>query len=123
MTTLLLLNPNMNYMTLLFVNFNEYILWFNLCIVFFSVGLFGAIHNNQHFLHVLLNFEIMLIGIVLTYVGFSILFSDPKGQIYALVIFVIATAEACVGLALSLSYFRNMETVDLYSTSETNTQQ
>lgn len=105
-----------------FINFNEYILWFNLCIVLFSAGLFGAIHNNQHFLHVLLNFELMLIGVVLTYIGFSILFSDPKGQIYALVIFVIATAEACVGLALSLSYFRNTETVDLYSSSETNTQ-
>lgn len=105
-----------------FTNFNEYVLWFNLCIVLFSAGLFGATYNNQHFLHVLLNFEVMLIGVVLTYVGFSILFCDPKGQIYALVIFVIATAEACVGLALSLSYFKNTNSIDLYSTTETNSQ-
>lgn len=105
-----------------FIDFNNYILWFNLCIVLFSAGFFGAIYNNQHFLHVLLNFEVMLTGVVLMYIGFAILFNDPKGQIYALVVFVIATAEACIGLALSLAHFRNTNSIDLYSSSESDTQ-
>lgn len=105
-----------------FADFSSYILWFNLCIVLFSAGLFGAIYNNQHFLHVLLNFELMLTGVVLMYIGFSLLFGDPKGQIYALVIFVIATAEACVGLSLSLAHFRNRNSIDLCSSFESDTQ-
>lgn len=91
-----------------------YYAWFSFAICLFSLGLFGSIFNNNTFLHTLLNIELMLFSIVLMYIGFSVLLSDPGGQIYALVIIVVAAAESCVGLALLLAFLRVSASTDLF---------
>jgi NADH-quinone oxidoreductase subunit K len=48
----------------------------------------------------------MLLGVSLIYIGFSVFFFEPKGQIFALLILVIAAAESCVGLALLITQVR-----------------
>lgn len=56
----------------------------------------------------------MLFSVTLVYIGFSVLLSDPGGQIYALVIIVVAAAESCAGLALLLTFLRVNGSTDLF---------
>jgi NADH-quinone oxidoreductase subunit K len=81
------------------------------CIILFSLGLCGIFFNNHNFLTVLLNIEVMLLGIGLLYIGFSVFFFEPKGQLYALIILVLAAAESCLGLSLLVSLFRSRGSV------------
>ena len=91
-----------------------YYVWLSFSICLFCLGLFGSIFNNNTFLHTLLNIELMLFGITLIYIGFSVLLSDPAGQIYALTIMVVAAAESCAGLALLLTFLRVNTSTDLF---------
>ena len=77
------------------------------------MGVIGAFFNSWSFLHILFNIEIILLSVSLNYLGFSIFLFDIKGQIYALVILIIAAAESCVGLALVVSLLRINKTLDL----------
>jgi NADH-quinone oxidoreductase subunit K len=85
--------------------------WFEFSIFLFSLGLCGIFFNNHNFLTVLLNIEVMLLGVGLLYIGFSVFFFEPKGQMYALIILVLAAAESCLGLSLLVSLFRSRRSI------------
>lgn len=85
--------------------------WFEFSIILFSLGLCGIFFNNHNFLTVLLNIEVMLLGAGLLYIGFSVFFFEPKGQMYALIILVLAAAESCLGLSLLVSLFRSRKSI------------
>jgi NADH-quinone oxidoreductase subunit K len=91
-----------------------YYFWFSFTISLFCLGLFGALFNHNTFLHTLLNIEVMLFGVTLTYIGFSVILSDTAGQLYALFIIVVAAAESCAGLSLLLSFLRIKNNTDLF---------
>jgi len=85
--------------------------WVEFSIILFSLGLCGIFFNNSNFLTVLLNIEVMLLGAGLLYVGFSLFFFEPKGQLYALILLVLAAAESCLGLSLLVALFRSRRSV------------
>jgi NADH-quinone oxidoreductase subunit K len=53
----------------------------------------------------------MLLGTGMLYIGFSIFVFDPKGQLYALIVLVLAAAESCLGLSLLVALFRSRRSV------------
>jgi NADH-quinone oxidoreductase subunit K len=72
----------------------------------FFIGLIGIILNKQNLLVLIMSAEIMLLGISLNFIFFSVYAFDPKGQVYALFIMVIAAAETAVGLGILIAKYR-----------------
>jgi len=78
----------------------------------FSLGLFGVLFR-RNLLIVLMSIEIMLNSVNVNLVAFSQVWSEPSGQVIALLIMVVAAAEITVGLALAVALFRSRGTLDL----------
>lgn len=87
-----------------------------LSVILFGIGLLGIL-LRKNVVAILLSLEIMLNACNLNLVAFSRYISPGalSGQVFALFVMAIAAAEAAVGLALVLSIYRNMCSVDLDS--------
>lgn len=72
----------------------------------FFTGLLGILYNRNSILIVLMGIEMSLLGINLNFISFSILYNDVLGQIFALFILTVAAAEASIGLAIIIAYFK-----------------
>jgi NADH-quinone oxidoreductase subunit K len=72
----------------------------------FFTGLLGILYNRNSILIVLMGIEMALLGINLNFISFSILYNDLFGQIFALFILTVAAAEASIGLAIIIAYFK-----------------
>lgn len=73
----------------------------------FFIGLFGIVLNRKNILIVLMSIELMLLGLNLNFVIFSILLDDIIGQIFALMVLCVAAAESAIGLAILVIYYRS----------------
>lgn len=72
----------------------------------FLIGIIGIITNRNNLILLLLAIELMLLGISLNFIFFSIYLNNPMGFIYSLLILSLAAAETSIGLALLVVYFR-----------------
>jgi len=72
----------------------------------FFTGLLGILYNRNSILIVLMGIEMSLLGINLNFISFSILYNDLLGQVFALFILTVAAAEASIGLAIIIAYFK-----------------
>nr|YP_010455083.1 NADH dehydrogenase subunit 4L [Vischeria punctata]AML60709.1 NADH dehydrogenase subunit 4L [Vischeria sp. CAUP Q 202]UUA03919.1 NADH dehydrogenase subunit 4L [Vischeria punctata] len=73
----------------------------------FFIGLFGIVLNRKNILIVLMSIELMLLGLNLNFVIFSIILDDMIGQIFALMVLCVAAAESAIGLAILVIYYRS----------------
>nr|YP_009579056.1 NADH dehydrogenase subunit 4L [Vischeria stellata]QBK36826.1 NADH dehydrogenase subunit 4L [Vischeria stellata] len=73
----------------------------------FFIGLFGIVLNRKNILIVLMSIELMLLGLNLNFVIFSIILDDIIGQIFALMVLCVAAAESAIGLAILVIYYRS----------------
>lgn len=67
-------------------------------------GMFLPVQNS--FINLLISFELMVLGVSLNFIFFSLYLDDISGQIMALLILTVAGAESALGLAIVLAYFR-----------------
>jgi NADH-quinone oxidoreductase subunit K len=72
----------------------------------FFTGLLGILYNRNSILIVLMGIEMSLLGINLNFISFSVLYNDLLGQVFALFILTVAAAEASIGLAIIIAYFK-----------------
>jgi len=72
-------------------------------------GIFSA----SHIIAILISFELLLLGISLNFIFFSIFLNDILGQVFALLILTIAGAESAIGLALLLAFYRFRDNVSI----------
>ena len=72
----------------------------------FLIGLSGLVFNHKNFLLTLFSIEIMYLGITLSFIIVSVTTQDPKGQIYAIVLLIIAAAESAIGLGILIVLYR-----------------
>jgi NADH-quinone oxidoreductase subunit K len=79
----------------------------------FCVGIFGIVFNYSNLLSILMSMELMLLSINLQLIILSLVFDDVTAQIFALLILTIAAAEAAIGLALVVIFYRLRNTVSL----------
>ena len=79
--------------------------------IIFTIGIVGIFLNRKNIIVILMCIELILLAVNINLVSFSVFFNDLIGQIFALFIFTVAAAEAAIGLAIIVAYYRNTGTV------------
>ncbi len=75
--------------------------------VLFTLGIFGIFLNRKNVIIILMSIELMLLAVNIYLVAFSTHLHDLVGQVFALFVLTVAAAEAAIGLAILVVYFRN----------------
>ncbi len=73
----------------------------------FTLGIFGIFLNRKNVIVILMSIELILLSVNINLVAFSVFHQDLAGQVFALLVLAIAAAEAAIGLAIIVAYFRN----------------
>ena len=73
----------------------------------FTIGVFGIFVNRRNIIVILMAIELILLAVNINLVAFSVYLHDVVGQIYAMFVLTVAAAEAAVGLAILVTFFRN----------------
>jgi NADH-quinone oxidoreductase subunit K len=79
--------------------------------ILFTLGIFGIFLNRKNIIIILMSIELMLLAVNINFVAFSSFLHDLTGQIFALFVLTVAAAEAAIGLAILVIYFRNRGTI------------
>ncbi|MBV44421.1 MAG: NADH-quinone oxidoreductase subunit NuoK [Rhodobiaceae bacterium] len=79
----------------------------------FLTGVFGIFLNRRNLIIILMSLELLLLSISINFVGFSMFLGDIAGQIFSLFILTVAAAEAAIGLAILVVYFRNVGNINV----------
>jgi NADH-quinone oxidoreductase subunit K len=79
--------------------------------ILFTIGVLGIFLNRKNVIIILMSIELILLAVNLNFVAFSAFLGDLVGQIFALFILTVAAAEAAIGLAILVVYFRNRGTI------------
>ncbi len=79
--------------------------------VLFTLGVAGIIVNRKNIIVILMSVELILLSVNINLVAFSAFLGDLTGQVFALFILTVAAAEAAIGLAILVAYFRNRGTI------------
>ena len=77
----------------------------------FTIGVFGIFINRKNVIVILMSIELILLSVNINFVAFSAFLGDLKGQVFALFVLTVAAAEAAIGLAFLVVYFRNRGTI------------
>ena len=75
--------------------------------ILFTIGIFGIFLNRRNVIVILMSVELMLLSVTLNLVAFSSFLNDLTGQVFSMFILTVAAAEAAIGLAILVTYFRN----------------
>tara|TARA_E500000305_G_scaffold83783_1_gene69571 strand:- start:175 stop:486 length:312 start_codon:yes stop_codon:yes gene_type:complete len=75
--------------------------------VLFTLGMFGIFLNRKNVIIIMMSIELMLLAVNINLVTFSVFLNDLVGQVFALFVLTVAAAEAAIGLAILVVYFRN----------------
>jgi NADH-quinone oxidoreductase subunit K len=77
----------------------------------FVIGIFGVFLNRKNVIVILMSIELMLLAVNINFVAFSVRLGDLAGQVFTLFILTVAAAEAAIGLAILVCFFRNRGTI------------
>lgn len=75
--------------------------------ILFATGIFGIFLNRKNVIVILMSVELMLLSVNINLVAFSAALGDLAGQVFAMLILTVAAAEAAIGLAILVAFFRN----------------
>ena len=79
--------------------------------IIFSIGIIGIFLNRKNVIVILMSIELILLAVNINLVSFSVFSNDLVGQIFTMFILTIAAAEAAIGLAIIVVYYRNRGTI------------
>ena len=79
----------------------------------FTLGIFGIFLNRKNVIIILMSIELMLLAVNINLVAFSVHLQDLVGQIFAMFVLTVAAAEAAIGLAILVVYFRNRGSIEV----------
>ncbi|MBM3632788.1 MAG: NADH-quinone oxidoreductase subunit NuoK [Alphaproteobacteria bacterium] len=86
--------------------------------IVFTLGVMGVFLNRRNIIIVLMSIELMLLAVNINFVAFSWFLKDLSGQVFSLFILTVAAAEAAIGLAILVVYFRNRATIKIDDLSQ-----
>ncbi len=92
------------------VSLNHYLIVSGILLV---IGVFGIFLNRKNVIIILMSIELILLAVNLNLVAFSAALSDLTGQVMAMFVLTVAAAEAAIGLAIVLVYFRNRGSIQV----------
>jgi NADH-quinone oxidoreductase subunit K len=81
--------------------------------VVFTIGVLGIFLNRKNVIIILMSIELILLAVNINLVAFSVFLGDLVGQVFALFVLTVAAAEAAIGLAILVVYFRNRGTIEV----------
>lgn len=86
------------------IGLNHYLM---LAGLIFTIGVFGIFLNRKNVIIILMSIELMLLAVNINFIAFSSFMGDLTGQVFAMFILTVAAAEAAIGLAILIVFFRN----------------
>ncbi|MBF0136587.1 MAG: NADH-quinone oxidoreductase subunit NuoK [Magnetococcus sp. DMHC-1] len=92
------------------VGLNHYLV---LGAILFIIGLFGIFLNRKNVIIILMSIELILLAVNINFVAFSRFLGGETGQVFTFFVMTVAAAEAAIGLALLVTFFRNRATIDV----------
>ncbi|MGH6719812.1 MAG: NADH-quinone oxidoreductase subunit NuoK [Alphaproteobacteria bacterium] len=81
--------------------------------ILFTLGIFGIFLNRKNVIIILMSIELMLLAVNINLVAFSAELGDLVGQVFAMIVLTVAAAEAAIGLAVLVVYFRNRGSIEV----------
>ena len=75
--------------------------------ILLTLGIFGIFINRKNVIVILMSVELILLAVNINLVSFSAFLGDLVGQVYALIVLTVAAAEASIGLAILVVFYRN----------------
>ncbi|MDQ0393821.1 NADH-quinone oxidoreductase subunit NuoK [Labrys monachus] len=75
--------------------------------ILFTIGVFGIFINRKNVIVILMSVELILLSVNINMVAFSAALHDITGQVFSLLILTVAAAEAAIGLAILVAFYRN----------------
>lgn len=75
--------------------------------VLFTIGVFGIFVNRRNVIIIMMAIELILLAVNINLVAFSVFLHEVTGQVFAMFVLTVAAAEAAVGLAILVTFFRN----------------
>lgn len=75
--------------------------------IVFTIGIFGIFLNRRNVIVIMMSIELILLAVNINLVAFAVHLNDLTGQVFVLFILTVAAAEAAIGLAILVIYFRN----------------
>ena len=84
-----------------------------LAAILFTTGVFGIFLNRKNVIIILMSIELILLAINIQFVAFSVQLGDLAGQVFAMFVITVAAAEAAIGLAILVVYFRNRGSIEV----------
>ncbi len=91
-------------MALLEIGLSHYL---TLAAILFTLGVFGIFLNRKNVIIILMSVELMLLAVNINFVAFSSFLNDMGGQVFTMFVLTVAAAEAAIGLAILVIFFRN----------------
>src|SRR5690349_18356469 len=79
--------------------------------ILFTLGVLGIFINRKNIIVILMSVELILLAVNINFVAFSAELGDLAGQVFALLILTVAAAEAAIGLAILVIFYRNRGTI------------
>ncbi len=81
--------------------------------ILFTIGIFGIFLNRKNVIVILMSIELLLLSVNINLVAFSSFLGDLMGQIFTMLVLTVAAAEAAIGLAILVVYFRNRGSIEV----------
>jgi len=82
-----------------------------IAMILFLIGITGIVLNRKNILIMLMSVELMLLAVNFNFILYSVYLDDAIGQLFAVLILTVAAAEAAIGLAIIVVYYRNSGTI------------
>lgn len=89
-----------------------------LATILFVIGVAGVFMNRKSIINILMSIELILLSLNINFVSFSVMLKNYYGQVFTVFILTVAAAEAAIGLAILVAYFRNKESISIMSANE-----
>jgi NADH-quinone oxidoreductase subunit K len=86
--------------------------------ILFSIGIFGIFVNRKNLIIILMSIELMLLAVNINFVAFSAFMNDLMGQIFTMLVLTVAAAEAAIGLAIVVVFYRAHRSIEVEDINE-----
>ena len=87
--------------------------YLTLAAIIFAIGIIGIFLNRKNVIIILMSIELILLSVNINLVSFSIYLQNLVGQVFTIFILTVAAAEAAVGLAIIVTYFKNKGSINV----------
>ena len=81
--------------------------------IIFTLGILGIFLNKKNVIIILMSIELILLSVNINFIAFSSFLNDISGQIFAMLTLTVAAAEAAIGLAILVVFFRNLGSIEV----------